>query len=66
LLNADADRADLKSRLIELLLEDRARVYPFAGVVRHITVRGTGQFAAFRRRFSFDELSDVRGLLGAL
>jgi hypothetical protein len=31
LLDADADRADLELRLIKLLLEDRARVHPFAG-----------------------------------
>jgi hypothetical protein len=31
LLDADADRADLESRLIKLLLKDRAPVHPFAG-----------------------------------
>jgi hypothetical protein len=31
LRDPDADRVDLESRLIKLLLEDRARVCPFAG-----------------------------------
>jgi hypothetical protein len=31
LLDADADRAGLELRLIKLLLEDRARLHPFAG-----------------------------------
>jgi hypothetical protein len=31
LLDADADRADLELRLIKLLIEDRARMHPFAG-----------------------------------
>jgi hypothetical protein len=39
LLDADADRADLELRLIELLLKDRVRVRPFE-IAWHLRLGG--------------------------
>jgi hypothetical protein len=39
LLDADADRADLELRLIELLLKDRVRVHPFE-IAWHLRLGG--------------------------
>ena len=46
LLDADADRADLELRLINLMLKDHARVHPFAGNAAHGTFRTSRRYSS--------------------